>query len=76
MIVIGWILGILIYLIISNLIIQKLLDILLLEIKDTDKHTEGFFIFILGMFIPIVLLYLFVNEISIYLYNLINHGRE
>ena len=74
MIVIGWVLGILVYLIIGNIVIRKLDDMLLIKLNWIQ--TDETIIFTLGIIFPFVLFYVAVKEISIYLYNLINHGRE
>ena len=54
MIVIGWVLGILVYLIVGNIIIRILDDILLIKIENED--TDEIVIFILGVIFPLVLL--------------------
>ena len=65
MIVIGWVLGILIYLIIGNVVIRFFNEQGILNIKDDDE----FAIFLLGMCFPIILIFYIITEISAFIYN-------
>jgi len=66
MIVIGWLLGIFIYLIIGNLVVRFINERMLLNI---DFEMDESVIFVLGIIFPIIFIYVLVKEVSIFIYN-------
>jgi hypothetical protein len=62
------IVGALFYAVIGSLVVKTLDNNFFIEI-DKDGHPDGYSIFILGLFFPIVLFYVLVKEISEYLFN-------
>jgi len=66
MIVIGWLLGIFIYLIIGNLVVRFINERMLINI---DFEMDESVIFVLGIIFPIIFIYVLVKEVSIFIYN-------
>jgi len=64
------IIGIFIYSIIGNIIIRYLDSNYYIQLSQQDKILPNeLTIFLLGLFLPLVLSYILVREISIYIYN-------
>jgi len=72
MIVIGWVLSGLVYLIISNIVLRLFLDLFIVEF--TEIENDEFLMFIIALFLPIVLLGIAINEVSKFLYNVFKNN--